>query len=156
MDKWMKGSLFWRPENCVLTLVRMGGCLTFIKFSCIWHLLWHDIPKFTFIRLLLNSYKLAEIISCHPILLLRRYSDSLRAGRSGNRIPVGARFSVPFRPDPASCTMGTGPFPGIKRPELGAELRMGKSYIPPPPLCACIGMSWGDLNGISFLRPDTM
>jgi hypothetical protein len=44
------------------------------------------------------------------------YSDCLRAGRSGDRIPVGARFSalVQTGPEahPASCTMGTGSFPG--------------------------------------------
>ena len=47
-----------------------------------------------------------------------RYSDWLRAGRSGDRIPVGARFSAPVQtgpgPHPASCTMGTGSFPGLK------------------------------------------
>ena len=39
-------------------------------------------------------------------------------GRSGDRIPVGARFSAPVYtgsgPHLASCTMGTGSFPGIK------------------------------------------
>jgi DNA-binding transcriptional LysR family regulator len=39
-------------------------------------------------------------------------------GRSGDRIPVGARFSVPVQTGPgahpASCTMGTGSFPGVK------------------------------------------
>ena len=36
-----------------------------------------------------------------------RYSDSLPAGRSGDRIPLDARFSSPGS-HPASYTMGTG------------------------------------------------
>jgi hypothetical protein len=48
----------------------------------------------------------------------RRYNDWLRAGRSGNRIPVWARFSAPVQTGPgahpASCTMGTGYFLGVK------------------------------------------
>ena len=57
--------------------------------------------------------------------------SSLRAGRSGDRIPVGgSRFSAPVQTDPgahpASSTMGTGSFPGVKRPECGAD-------HPPPP-----------------------
>jgi hypothetical protein len=49
---------------------------------------------------------------------LSRYSDWLRAGRSGDRIPVGARFSPPVQTGPGthpvSCTMGTGSFPGVE------------------------------------------
>ena len=50
---------------------------------------------------------------------LSRYSDQLRAGRSGDRKPVGARFSAPVQTvpgaHPASCTMGTRSFPEVKK-----------------------------------------
>ena len=54
-----------------------------------------------------------------------RYSDSLRAGRSEVRILVWAKFSAPVQTGPgahpASCTVGTGPFPRVKRPGRGAD-----------------------------------
>ena len=53
------------------------------------------------------------------------YSDSLQAGQSGDQIPVRARFSTPVQtiPEahPASYTLGTGSFPGVKRPECGID-----------------------------------
>jgi len=46
------------------------------------------------------------------------HNDSLRAGRSGDRIPVVARFSALVQTGPgahpASCTMVTGFFHGTK------------------------------------------
>ena len=52
-------------------------------------------------------------------------SNSLQAGRSGDRIPVEARFSAPVQTDPrahpASSTKGTGFFPGVKRPGRGVD-----------------------------------
>ena len=54
-----------------------------------------------------------------------RYSDSLRAGLSEDRIPVGARFSAPVQTGPeshlASNTMSNGSFPGEKRPGRGVN-----------------------------------
>ena len=47
-----------------------------------------------------------------------QYIDWLRAGRSWDPIPLGARFSAPVHTGPeahpASCTMSTGSFPGVK------------------------------------------
>ena len=54
-----------------------------------------------------------------------RYSDSLRARRSEDRIPVGARFPALVQTSPGAhptfCTMGTGSFPGAKRPGRGVH-----------------------------------
>ena len=54
-----------------------------------------------------------------------RYSDSLRTGRSEDRIPVGARFSAPVQTGPGAYpaygTMGTGSLPGVKRPGRGVD-----------------------------------
>jgi hypothetical protein len=70
----------------------------------------------------------------------------LRAGLSGDRIPVGATFFAHVQPGPgshpASRTMGTGSFPGVKRPERGAdhpppssvEVKRVYSYTSIPPL----------------------
>jgi hypothetical protein len=47
---------------------------------------------------------------------LSRYSDSLRAGKSGDRIPVEAKFSFPVQSGPGVhptlYTLGTGSFRG--------------------------------------------
>jgi hypothetical protein len=55
-----------------------------------------------------------------------RYSDSLRAGRSGDRIPVGGgRFSAPVHSglgaQPASYKMDTWELPGVKLSRRGVD-----------------------------------
>ena len=61
-----------------------------------------------------SVHQLQENSKC----LTDKHSDWLRAGQSGDQIPVGARFPAPVQTgswaQPASCTMGTGSFPGIK------------------------------------------
>jgi len=63
------------------------------------------------------------------------YADWLWAGRSGDRILVGARFSAPVQTGPGahptSCTMGTGSFLGLKE-------WPGRDADPSPPSSAVV------------------
>jgi hypothetical protein len=72
--------------------------------------------------------------------------DLLRVGRSGDRISVGARFSAPvqtgYGAHPASYTMATKTFLGVKQPGRGADhprhlaprLKKEWSYTSTPPV----------------------
>jgi len=78
----------------------------------------HITPIFQqFLRLEWTLY-LELILSVGGPVSVVGSSDWLRAGRFGDPIPVGARFSTPVQTgpgaQPASCTMGTGSFLGIK------------------------------------------
>ena len=68
-------------------------------------------------RFLFILFRRSNQFLCGPGYL-SRYSNWLRAGRSGDRILAGARFSAPVQTGPgahtATCTVGTGSFPGVK------------------------------------------
>ena len=72
------------------------------------------------------------ILKLEYINFLRLHLNSLLAGRSGDRNPVVARFFAPVQTGPgaypASCTIDTGSFLGVKRPGRDAD-------HPPPSKC---------------------
>jgi hypothetical protein len=66
-----------------------------------------------------------QIIILYPLISSCRYSDSLRYVRSGDRIPIAARFSSHFLAGPGPTQppvqWGTGSFPGVKQSGRGVE-----------------------------------
>jgi hypothetical protein len=80
-------------------------------------------------------YDYNNIILYHNMWAVKRsrYSDWLWAGRSGDRIPLGARFSALVQTGtgfhPTSCTIGTVSFPGIKS-GLGVTLTPHPLLVP--------------------------
>jgi len=76
---------------------------------------------------------------------------ALSVGRSGDRIPVEARFSAPVQTGPGthppSYKMGTGSFPGVKRPgrrvdhstHLAPRLKKEWNYFPCGPSWPVLG-----------------
>jgi hypothetical protein len=72
--------------------------------------------------------KLSSILFILPHLgawIAQSVSDSLPAGRPGIEYRWVARFPAPIQTGsvdhPASCTMGTGSFPGVNLPGRGVE-----------------------------------
>jgi len=106
----------------------------------------------------------------NEIFLIRYWSrdnsvgiaTTLWAERFGDRIPVGARFSESVRKypgaHPASYAMGTGSFPGVRRPGRGIDhsphlaprLKIEYSYASIPPL-SLRGLFWGEIYLLSYI-----
>ena len=65
---------------------------------------------------LLQHGEFVDLYQINTNAIAQSYSDSLRAGRSGDRIPVGARFSTPVQ-------TGSGPIqPPIRVPDYSRGL----------------------------------
>jgi hypothetical protein len=61
---------------------------------------------------------LPQVSSCY----ISKYSNSLRSGRSGDRVQVEAKFSAPVRTGlAATYAVSTGSFPGVKWPGRGVD-----------------------------------
>jgi hypothetical protein len=77
--------------------------------------LWHEPSNFLTEASVLQKFKCVILCGTGSSVGI---GTELRAGRSGDRIPVGANFSAPVQTGPgthpASCTMGTGSFPRVK------------------------------------------
>ena len=111
--------------------------------------------SFDRLLMMMMTYICVCVCMCVPGYL-SRYSDSLPAVRSGDRIPVWVRFSSRVQTDPgvhpASYTIGTGSFPGVKLPGRGvnhtsppsAEVKGREELY----LCHLPGPSWPVLGSI--------
>jgi hypothetical protein len=114
---WLRRGVRWRltcASKCLAIMVLNKSVPIIFESPCITqnntHLQWHKIS-----------------IPLHNIMVLgqlSQYSELLGAGRSWDRILTGARFSTPIQTGPvahpASYTMGTGSFPGVK--QLGHDV----------------------------------
>jgi hypothetical protein len=96
----------------------MGPNSRYMHCTGVVHLNWLLMPQPKFYHNKMCLWIMMNNNYCGPGEL-SQYSDWLRAGRSRDRILVGARFftHVQTGPEvhPASCTMGTGSFHVVKR-----------------------------------------
>jgi hypothetical protein len=105
----------YKQHQGTLRLKSLWGCVVILV----------ELFGISSIRIQYSCHKAILNYMMHNVYLVGRVAQSVLAGWSGDRIPVGARFFAHVQTGPgahaASCTMGTGYFPGVKRPGRGAD-----------------------------------
>jgi hypothetical protein len=125
-----------------------------VSYVCV-HCIAPLIIKFLliplFADLIESNVSFIDPCSCCSFNMCTAYTDWTR-----DRIPVGARFFAHIQTGPgahpASCTMGTGSFPGVKQPGCDADThpllaprsRMSRAIplFPSGFLVACYGVTF--------------
>ena len=127
---------------CICTVVQHGDCFKATeggKCGVVLAVLQR-------VNVLLNGNNISTISRVASLNIVVHITTRYGAGRSRDRIPVEARLSAPVQTGPeahpAPYTMGTGSFPGVKRPERGVDhppllarsLKKEQSCTTTPPL----------------------
>jgi hypothetical protein len=107
---------------------------------------------FAFKGFVSSLFSLQLLKLSHPLINATVIVD----GRSGYRIPLGARFSLPSRPVPRPTQPPVKLVPGLTWGYSGRSLGLNPHLvlvpscelvgsIPPHSLCSCLGTSWSGL-----------
>jgi len=151
--------------HVLLAWIRYGGCVFFPAIdTTLWRCVARDVTIFSS-----NSQSNhVAIASSHtsaysnafvfvPSQPNGRDSDCLRDRSSGDSIPVGERFPAPVQTgtgaQPASFTIRTGSFPGVKRPGRDVahphlEQRLKKDSIPVGERFLALGLNQPPLQSV--------
>jgi hypothetical protein len=111
-----------------------GSCVSIKLAACVSEESLHTSESFCYLCVLLCTLPPSLVLSCDVRCMWCKAGSASVCGPdssvgiatdSGDLIPVGAKFFAHVQTDPgahpASCTMGTGSFPGVKLPGRGAD-----------------------------------
>lgn len=132
-NKFENPFLAWLQFSLLLfTLNELLGTFPFVShreiFPHVYHTVYCITTKLIWKISILLIYLISLKVSSSYVTFngqLSQYSDLLLAVRSVDWIPVVARFSAPIQTGrmahPASYTIGTGSFPGVKQQGHGVD-----------------------------------